>query len=116
MNYIERFIERKIKSLAWRYTNLSEEFSYKNVEKSISQYRWIIMDQNDLVIYDTEKDGYSGLNDYPAVFETIELIASEKKKYISNKKIDGKPEVIFTFEPQLRAIFPNQRLEDSCLS
>lgn len=116
MNYIERFIERKIKRLAWRYTDLSEKFSYKNVENRISQYRWIIKDQNDIVIYDTEKDGYSGLNDYPAVFEAIELIASEKKKYIRDKRIDGKPEVIFTFEPQLRAIFPYLQLENSCLS
>lgn len=116
MNYIERFVERNIKKLAWRYTNLAEKISYKNVEKSIFQYRWIIKDQNDQVIYDTEKDGYSGLNDYPAVFETIELIASEKKKHIQDKKIDGKPEVIFTFEPQLRAIFPNLQLENSYLS
>lgn len=116
MNYIERFIERKIKRLAWRYTDSSEKFSYKNVEKHISQYRWIIKDQNDLVIYDTEKDGYSGLNDYPAVFEAIELIISEKKKYAHGKKIDGKPEVIFTFDPQLSAIFPSLHLENICLS
>lgn len=116
MNYIERYIERKIKRLAWRYTNIREKNSYENVEKSISQYRWIIKDQNDQVIYDTEKDGYLGLYDYPAVFEAIELIASEKKRYVQGKKIDGKPEVIFTFESQLRAIFPSLQLENSCLS
>ena len=116
MNYIERFIERKIRRLAWRYTDLAEKITYKNVEKSISLYRWIIKDQNGEVIYDTEQDGYSGLYDYPAVFEAIELIKSEKKKHIRDRKIDGKPEVIFTFNTQLRAIFPSLQLENRCLS
>jgi hypothetical protein len=116
MNYIERFVDRRIKRLAWKSTTLGNVFSYKEVENAIDRYRWIIKDNDNQVIYDTESNGYEGLNDFPAVIEALELIKDVEKKEVKRKKVIDKPEIIFTLDSQLWSIFPYEKLEKICIS
>lgn len=116
MNYIERFVDRKIKKLAWKSTTLDSVFSYDKVENKINRYRWIIKDNDKNVIYDTDSDGYEGLNNFPAVTEALELIKDVEKKEVKKKDVVDKPEVIFTLDSQLWSIFPYEKLEKICIS
>ncbi|MCI7129072.1 MAG: hypothetical protein MSA09_00620 [Lachnospiraceae bacterium] len=116
MNHIERLVDAKIKRLAWKSTTLENTLSYKKMEKKINQYRWIIKDAEEQVIFDTEINGYEGLYDFPAVIEALELITSEENIKVKQRKMADKPEVIFTLESQLWSIFPYKRLEEMCIS
>lgn len=116
MNYIERWVDRKLRRLSWKMTKLEHSTLQKETSPQIVDYRWIIKDTEEQIIYDTEKDGYEGLNNFPVVIESLDLIANTKEEEAVEKEYIDKPEVIFTFEPQLWSIFPYEKLEEMCMS
>lgn len=116
MNIVERFVDKKLRRSAWKRMVLKNASSYKKTENRINQYRWIIKSSENETIYDSEIDGYEGLNNFPVVIESLELITNVEKKEVHRKKVVDKPEVIFTFDPQLWSIFPYEELEKMCIS
>lgn len=117
MNYIERFVDRKVRRLAWKNTVLDNSFADFLVESKISKYHWVIKDKEDNVIYDTEVEGYEGLLEYTVVIDAFDLIKdAEKNNNVKRRKLIEKPEVIFTLDSQLWSIFPYENLEQMCMS
>lgn len=116
MNYLERVVKRKIRRVSWKRMNSKAGNRFKGQEQKIGQYRWIIKNSDEEVIYDTEKDGYDGLLNFPVVIEAFEAIEpTEKNKTRKNKQnFEGK--IIFTIDTQLHSIFPSEELEKICIS
>lgn len=115
MNYIERLIDRKLRRFAWKSMRLESGFSGIGVEGQINQYRWIIRNKEEGLLYDTERDGYEGLNAFPVVFEALDVIEKAEKTKMKRKRRVEKRKVIFTFDSQLVSIFPNEELEKMCI-
>lgn len=82
----------------------------------INQFRWIIKDSENQVIYDTEINGYEGLVKFPAVVDSLELITSVERTKVKNKKNIERQKIVFTLEPRLSSIFPYEQLEEMCIS
>jgi hypothetical protein len=115
MNYVERFVDRKLRRLAWKHMNFEESSFSKKQERKISQYRWIIMNSEGAILYDTKKSGYKGLADYPVVIEALEMIEPVEKKQIIRKKETVERRIVFTIDSQLHYFFPSEELEASCV-
>lgn len=115
MNYIEKLVDRKLRRLSWKCLTLDRFFTAKKVESMVSQYRWIIKDSDEQIIYDTKVNGYEGLSDFPAVIDALNLITSAEKQKVNRKKLVDKPEIVFTLDPRLWSIFPYEQLEQMCI-
>lgn len=116
MNYVERLVERKLRRLAWKRMNSQNSSFSKRQERKISQYRWIIKNSEDEIVYDTEKDGYERLTDFPVVIEALGIIEPVERKKISRKTKPVERMIIFTIDSQLHSIFPSEKLEAICVS
>lgn len=116
MNYVERLVARKIRRAAWKRMNYNDGSLSKEQERRINQYRWIIKNSEGNILYDTEKQGYEGLLDFPVVIEAFEVIEPVEKKKIARKKETVERKIIFTIDSQLHSIFPSEELEAICIS
>ena len=115
MNYLERLVDRKLRRLAWKRMNSQNNSLSEKQEHKIGQYRWIIKNSEGDVIYDTEKDGYERLNEFPVVIEALGIIEPVERKKIRRKKKSVEKMIIFTIDSQLHSIFPSEELETICV-
>lgn len=116
MNFVEKWIERKLRRVSWKIVTLNNSSSFSKMQAQIRQYRWIIKNSENQILYDTEKSGYEGLINFPAAVSALEIIANTEKAKIKNKKFIEKQEIVFTLDPRLWSIFPYEQLEEMCIS
>lgn len=116
MNYIEKIVDRKLRRLGWKWMNFDKRRHAEKNEYQISQYKWIIKNSEGVVLYDTERDGYEGLKDFPVVTEALEFIEPVEKKKMGSRKGIVERRIVFTIDSQLHSFFPSKNLEIQCVS
>lgn len=118
MNIVEKMVNKRIKKAAWRRTLVGDDIEQKILRQKIQQYRWVIKDTSDTLIYDSDKNGYDGLNSFPIIFEVLEKITEAEKresKDIFKFSKKEKPRINYVLDARLQSIFPNCNLERTCL-
>ena len=119
MNIVEKFVNKMIKKVAWKSTLSSNKAEQNKINQQIKNYRWVIKNADNVLIYDSDTDGYDGLNRYPIILEILEKISEDEKaeraSVIGSRKT-CKPKVNYVLDARLWSIFPDNDIEKECLA
>ncbi|MCR5235243.1 MAG: hypothetical protein K6E53_15270 [Lachnospiraceae bacterium] len=117
MNDFEKIVDRLLRKVAWKTMTYNNHKIYTGtIDKDIKQYRWIIKDAEDNVLYDSDEDDYKGLYEYPVVYESLDMI-SDVRKTEEKRKINKRERtsVVFHIDSNLWTIFPSEAVESMCV-